>query len=66
VTSRFEPFGMVVLEAMQQGIPVIFPESAGVGEVICSGVKINSNDTSGEAEKAIEILSDENKWHTLA
>ena len=34
VPSRFEPFGMIVLEAMQHGVPVLFPKSAGVAEVV--------------------------------
>jgi glycosyltransferase involved in cell wall biosynthesis/uncharacterized protein YjbI with pentapeptide repeats len=34
VPSRSEPFGLVVLEAMQFGIPVLYPETAGVAEVV--------------------------------
>ncbi len=66
VPSRFEPFGMVVLEAMQQGIPVLFSKNAGVAEVIKSGIKIDSEDYEEVANKIVELLEDEAKWREEA
>jgi len=66
VPSRFEPFGMVVLEAMQQGVPVLYSKSAGVGEVVKSGIKIESSAIEEVAAKIVELLEDEQKWRLHA
>jgi len=50
VPSRSEPFGLVVLEAMQFGIPVLYPETAGVAEV---------------AAIAHELLGNPEKWDKI-
>ncbi len=34
VPSRAEPFGLVILEAMECGVPVLYPSNAGVAELI--------------------------------
>jgi glycosyltransferase involved in cell wall biosynthesis len=62
VPSRFEPFGMVVLEAMQHGAPVLFPKSAGVAEVVRSGVAIDPEDVTGTADVICRLLDDAVYW----
>jgi glycosyltransferase involved in cell wall biosynthesis len=62
VPSRSEPFGLIVLEAMQHGVPVLFVREAGVAEVMKSGIQI-SNDTPNDTAEIIEkLLNDESYW----
>ena len=66
VPSRYEPFGMIVLEAMQYGVPVFFAETAGVSEVISSGVHFNINDDPKVlAEKINGVVKDKKKWKAI-
>ncbi len=65
VTSRAEPFGMVVLEAMQYRVPVFYPKEAGVSEVIQNGVKINPNNLETTAATITAYLNDWDKWEQL-
>jgi glycosyltransferase involved in cell wall biosynthesis len=60
--SRSEPFGMVVLEAMQHRVPVLYPRSAGVAEVINSGVRIDPEQTTEAAAQLERVLEDWNYW----
>ena len=62
VPSRAEPFGMIVLEAMEQGIPVLFDKRAGVGEVLESGIRIDPEKTQEVADLIIKLLNDEQLW----
>jgi glycosyltransferase involved in cell wall biosynthesis len=66
VPSRAEPFGMIVLEAMELGIPVLFERSAGVGEVVHSGIQIEGANADDLSSKIIELLEDEEKWREAA
>lgn len=65
VPSRAEPFGMVVLEAMQHGVPVFYPSYAGVAEVLESGIKINPHDAAAVATQVIDLISHWEKWATM-
>jgi glycosyltransferase involved in cell wall biosynthesis len=65
VTSRFEPFGMVVLEAMQHGVPVLFPKSAGVAEVVRSGVAIDPCYVTGTSDVICRLLNDDAYWSQI-
>jgi glycosyltransferase involved in cell wall biosynthesis/uncharacterized protein YjbI with pentapeptide repeats len=65
VSSRSEPFGMVVLEAMQSGVPVFYPKTSGVAEVIRSGVQIDPEDYAGTAGTLAKLLGDWKTWDQL-
>jgi glycosyltransferase involved in cell wall biosynthesis len=62
VPSRSEPFGMVILEAMQHRVPVIYPEESGAAEVLQSGVKIAGSDTAAMATEVARLLGDLGNW----
>jgi len=62
VPSRAEPFGMVILEAMQHRVPVIYPAESGAAEVIQSGVKITGGDTAAMADAVMRLLGNLGVW----
>jgi len=66
VPSRAEPFGMVVLEAMQCGVPVLFSNEAGVAEVVLAGVAIQADDVRGTAEQVMHLLDNRKRWDQIA
>lgn len=59
--SRYEPWGLVLVEAMASGIPVITAASVGAAEVVTpeSGVVIDDpNDTQALAQAMINLAND--------
>ena len=64
LTSRKESFGMVLLEAINEGMPVIsFDCKFGPGEIIKNGQNgylVKEGDKQGFAEKLIEMINDVN------
>ncbi len=59
--SRYEPFGMVVSEAMATGIPVITTAVSGVAEIVTpeSGIVLSdTEDVAALAEAMIKLTSD--------
>lgn len=57
--SFYEPFGIVALEAMAAGTPVIVADTGGLGENInhdINGLKCSSGDSGSLAEQVIRIL----------
>ncbi len=66
VPSRAEPFGMVVLEAMQRRVPVLYPRTSGAAEVLQSGLKIDPENCSATAEALVHLLTDRARWEEVA
>mgnify|MGYP005755453945 CR=1 FL=1 len=59
-----EPFGLVIIEAMGFGIPVIATNHGGPTEIITDGVEgylVDYKSANQMAERLIELLSDEKK-----
>jgi glycosyltransferase involved in cell wall biosynthesis len=59
--SRYEPFGMVVSEAMATGMPVIISASTGAAEIVtpeCGIVLIDSEDVHALSEALARLASD--------
>jgi glycosyltransferase involved in cell wall biosynthesis len=65
VTSRAEPFGMVILEAMQRRVPVFYPRYAGAAEVLQSGIKIDPTDTLAVATALADMLNNRDRWEEV-
>jgi glycosyltransferase involved in cell wall biosynthesis len=65
VPSRSEPFGMVILEAMQHRVPVLYPNHAGVSEIIKTDLVVNPEDTESVAEKLRKLLDDWQYWEDI-
>ena len=62
VPSLFEPFGIVALEAMAAGSPVVVSDTGGLSEIVdhdLNGVKVYPNDPNSLAWGVTKILLDE-------
>lgn len=57
MTSVSEPFGLVALEAMRHGVPVILPRHAGVAEVVRNCLRVDYWDIDGIAYRIIAVVS---------
>ncbi|WP_188206003.1 N-acetyl-alpha-D-glucosaminyl L-malate synthase BshA [Alkalibacillus aidingensis] len=67
--SEKESFGLVLLEAMSQGIPCIGTKIGGIPEVIedgYNGYLCELGDIETIAHKTINLLSDRSLWHKLS
>lgn len=65
VPSRFEPFGMIVLEAMCHGVPVVYPKHSGVAEVINAGLAVDFSKEGEVIEAISDLLDDMNRWEEI-
>ncbi|MEA5580453.1 glycosyltransferase family 4 protein [Nodularia harveyana UHCC-0300] len=57
--SRYEPFGLVVIEAMASGLPVITASSTGAADLVTteSGIVLEDADDPDALTKALQLLS---------
>jgi glycogen synthase len=59
--SVSEPFGIVPIEAMRFGIPVIVSKQSGVSEILDHAIKVDFWDVKRLADEIVEILTDADK-----
>ncbi len=62
VPSLFEPFGIVALEAMAAGSPVVVSDTGGLGEIVehdVTGVKVYPNNVESLAWGVTKVLTDQ-------
>ena len=60
--SRSEPFGMVIPEAMQHGVPVLCTKDAGATEVFSTVMTFEPDDTQGAARQLVDLLASRHRW----
>ncbi len=66
--SQYEPFGIVVLEAMVAGCPVVAADVGGITEIIThrvTGMKFIKDSTNSLKENLINVLTDEELTSSL-
>jgi glycosyltransferase involved in cell wall biosynthesis len=65
VPSRNEPYGMVIVEAIKCGVPVLYTDEAGVAERFDEKIGACSvNDEDGLANQLKGLLYDYSEWET--
>ena len=63
--SVSEPFGIVALEAMQEGVPVVISRQSGVSEILKNAVQVDYWDVQSMADAIFNILDDSTFGSTL-
>jgi glycogen(starch) synthase len=68
VPSRYEPFGMVVLEGMLHGLAVVSTRGGGPAEILedgRTGILVPPGDASALADEILRLHHDPEKWARL-
>lgn len=68
-SAIYEPLGLVLMEAMAAGLPVITTDGKGNRDLIKqgeNGYMVNDFDVDTFANKIIEVWSDKNKYHKMS
>jgi glycosyltransferase involved in cell wall biosynthesis len=61
VPSRFEPFGIIALEAMAAGVPIVVSRVGGLAEIVeddVDGLEVDPDSPRSIADATIRLLSD--------
>ena len=61
VPSHFEPFGIIALEAMASGVPLVVSRVGGLAEIVedsVDGIEVEPNSPSAIAAATVRVLSD--------
>jgi glycosyltransferase involved in cell wall biosynthesis len=69
VPSRFEPFGIIALEAMAAGVPVVVSRVGGLAEIVqdtVDGLEVDPNKPESIAEATVRIILDDDLAEELA
>lgn len=69
IPSRIEPFGLVVLEGFQAGVPVIISDVPGMNEIVGNektGLKFKSEDVSDLISKILYMINNQEKAFSCA
>ena len=64
-----ESFGLVSLEAMSCGVPVVAYRAGGLPEVVSDGVNgylLEVGDVAGAVEKATSLLRESDRWESFS
>jgi alpha-1,3-rhamnosyl/mannosyltransferase len=65
--SRYEGFGMPVLEVMGEGRPVVVADAGALPEVVGNGgVLLDPDDAAAWADAIVGLLTDRNHWSELS
>jgi 1,4-alpha-glucan branching enzyme len=68
VPSRYEPFGLIALEAMRLGAPVLAANAGGLRDTVrpgSGGLLLDSHDPRRWAEASLRLLRDPALWTSL-
>jgi glycogen(starch) synthase len=63
--SVSEPFGLVALESLRNGTPVIVPTASGVAEVVNHAFKSEFWDVDRMADQAVALLRHRELWQEM-
>ena len=69
VCSKFESFGMVIIEAMSVGCPVIATKTGGIPEIITNGYNgllYDIGDVESLVDKTIKLIEDEDLYQEIS